>query len=474
MFGTGMWESCESAAVQKNNSSHIFHKTNVLWRQAMLLKLYKDGILSEGDTRELMGMMKKYNIDYDELFEKYHFPTERRRGTDYYFMTVPDPTASQGRRQIRSKTIKGLIQKVILFEGGHLGKVTKTFGQQFEFMQHQLVEGIRDKEKLASALSTVAVHCSEYDRYFAGTALEDMKVDKIRKADIVEVIMLNLQRYALRQSTFNDMRNLVCMVMRQCYQDEIIDENPTDRINWNDRRFKNKLIQPTPISRRIYTEEELLMIWDEAVNSAVQNRKCRPASMVTSLALRFQILTGLRAGEVCPLKWSDLGEADGIAYIEIRRQKNRVPKSRFNPKEYQIIKEYTKTQMSRRVPLTEALQELISEIRTYDSANFPDSPFLFPAEKSEDGALGTNSVPNFLRRICLRLGIPVSADAIRGSHAFRRNIAKDINNSEVSAKVLGNDVPVLEKNYYNGLDLRAARNAMENSPILKREEQKTA
>ena len=177
---------------------------------------------------------------------------------------------------------------------------------------------------------------------------------------------------------------------------------------------------------------------------------------------------------VCPLKWSDLGEADGIAYTEIRRQKNRVPKSRFNPKEYQIIKEYIKTQMSRRVPLTESLQELISEIRAYDSANFPDSPFLFPAEKSEDGALGTNRVPNFLRRICLRLGIPVSADAIRGSHAFRRNIAKDINNSEVSAKVLGNDVPVLEKNYYNGLDLRAARNAMENSPILKREEQKTA
>ena len=59
-------------------------------------------------------------------------------------------------------------------------------------------------------------------------------------------------------------------------------------------------------------------------------------------------------------------------------------------------------------------------------------------------------------------------------HAFRRNIAKDINDSDMASKVLGNDVPVLEKNYYYGLDLAAAREAMKNSPILKREEQKTA
>ena len=269
----------------------------------LLLELFRDGILTEGDTRELMGMMKKYDIDYDELFEKYHFPTERRKGTDYFIMTIADPTARQGRRQLRSKTINGLIQKVILYESGHLGKITKTFRQEFEFMQKQLVEGIRDKEKLASAQSTAAVHYSEYARYFAGTSLENMKVDKIRKSDIVDVVLLNLKRYALRRSTFNDMRNLVCMIMRQCYQDEVIDENPTDRIDWNDRRFTNKLIEATPISKRIYSEEELLAIWDEAIASTSPDRKVRRSSMVTSNALRFQILTGLRAGEVCPRKW---------------------------------------------------------------------------------------------------------------------------------------------------------------------------
>ena len=70
----------------------------------LLLELFRDGILTEGDTRELMGMMKKYDIDYDELFEKYHFPTERRKGTDYFIMTIADPTARQGRRQLRSNT----------------------------------------------------------------------------------------------------------------------------------------------------------------------------------------------------------------------------------------------------------------------------------------------------------------------------------------------------------------------------------
>ena len=440
----------------------------------LLLELFRDGILTEGDTRELMGMMKKYDIDYDELFEKYHFPTERRKGTDYFIMTIADPTARQGRRQLRSKTINGLIQKVILYESGHLGKITKTFRQDFEFMQKQLVEGIRDKEKLASAQSTAAIHYSEYARYFAGTSLENMKVDKIRKSDIVDVVLLNLKRYALRRSTFNDMRNLVCMIMRQCYQDEVIDENPTDRIDWNDRRFTNKLIEATPISKRIYSEEELLAIWDEAIASTSPDRKVRRSSMVTSNALRFQILTGLRAGEVCPLKWEDIGESNGVPYIEIRRQKNRVQKSPLNPKEYQIIKEHTKTQKNRRIPLTDELLHLLSEIRNYNQVNFPDSPFLFPSKDSADGAIGTNCVPSYLKKICRRLNIPVSADAIRGTHAFRRNIAKDINDSDMASKVLGNDVPVLEKNYYDGLDLVAARNAMKNSPILRREGQKTA
>lgn len=440
----------------------------------LLLELFRDGILTKGDTRELMGMMKKYDIDYDELFEKYHFPTERRKGTDYFIMTIADPTARQGRRQLRSKTINGLIQKVILYESGHLGKITKTFRQEFEFMQKQLVEGIRDKEKLASAQSTAAVHYSEYTRYFAGTSLENMKVDKIRKSDIVDVVLLNLKRYALRRSTFNDMRNLACMIMRQCYQDEVIDENPTDRIDWNDRRFTNKLIEATPISKRIYSEEELLAIWDEAIASTSPDRKVRRSSMVTSNALRFQILTGLRAGEVCPLKWEDIGESNGVPYIEIRRQKNRVQKSPLNPKEYQIIKEHTKTQKNRRIPLTDELLHLLSEIRNYNQVNFPDSPFLFPSKDSADGAIGTNCVPSYLKKIYRRLNIPVSADAIRGTHAFRRNIAKDINDSDMASKVLGNDVPVLEKNYYDGLDLVAARNAMKNSPILRREGQKTA
>lgn len=141
---------------------------------------------------------------------------------------------------------------------------------------------------------------------------------------------------------------------------------------------------------------------------------------------------------------------------------------------YQIIKEHTKTQKNRRIPLTDELLHLLSEIRNYNQVNFPDSPFLFPSKDSADGAIGTNCVPSYLKKICRRLNIPVSADAIRGTHAFRRNIAKDINDSDMASKVLGNDVPVLEKNYYDGLDLVAARNAMKNSPILRREGQKTA
>lgn len=430
-----------------------------------ILEMYRDGILTDGDTRELMGRMKRRNLDL-EVLDKYHFPSERRKGTDYFIMTVNDPTAAGGRRQIRSKTMSGLIQKVIEIEAGTYKGRTKTFKQVYERMQRQLVEGIRSEDKLAAARSTASVHHSIYTRYIQGTKIENMPVDAIRKADIEDVVLMNLKRYALRRSTYNDMRNMICMVMRQCYNDELIERNPADRMDWKDRRFTNKLIEPTSIEKRLYTDEEMVQIWDAAVADCDNPQGHRRASSpIASYALRLQMLAGLRRGELCALKWSDMGEDNGIAYIEIQREKTRVQKSPYNPHEYQIIKEHSKTHKNRRVPITEELRELLEEISAYDAEHFPESPFLFPSNRQKDGAIGVNTVPAYLERLCKNLGIPVCKDAIRGTHAFRRNVAKSIGDSEMASKVLGNTVVVLKANYYDGLNLQAARDAMENSPI---------
>ena len=96
------------------------------------------------------------------------------------------------------------------------------------------------------------------------------------------------------------------------------------------------------------------------------------------------------------------------------------------------------------------------------------SEFLFPRKqpvKGEPECISINTVYHFYHRMCARLGIELQKDVIRGPHAFRRNKADEIENSiggsaELASRLLGNTPRVLKQNYYDGVDMTAARDVL--------------
>ena len=71
-------------------------------------------------------------------------------------------------------------------------------------------------------------------------------------------------------------------------------------------------------------------------------------------------------------------------------------------------------------------------------------------------------VYQFFRRMCNKLGITISKDCIRGTHAFRRNaitevINKSNGNVVLTAQMFGNSPETIRNHYYVGEDIEKKR-----------------
>ncbi len=119
-----------------------------------------------------------------------------------------------------------------------------------------------------------------------------------------------------------------------------------------------------------------------------------------------------------------------------------------------------------KVDLNEYLRRLLTMLDTY----YPGSEYLFPDKKTDLGVINNNTVYRLYSRICKKLGIKISRDEIKGTHSFRRNAITDVVNSTgrnmvLASKLYGNSPEVACKNYYTGIDLNEALEALNNRKL---------
>ena len=70
------------------------------------------------------------------------------------------------------------------------------------------------------------------------------------------------------------------------------------------------------------------------------------------------------------------------------------------------------------------------------------------------------------RRVCNKLGIPISKDLIRGPHSLRRNAITDVVNATngniiMASALFGNTPEVAKQNYYTGTNLTLAKEVLD-------------
>ncbi|MCR5238471.1 MAG: tyrosine-type recombinase/integrase [Lachnospiraceae bacterium] len=386
-------------------------------------------------------------MEKERILSTYTFPA-KPSSDGYYHIYL---TTTEGRKQIKAKNLDKLKEKVYQFE--NVG--SKTFKQVFELMLDQKMKYIKGDDKKASVMNTVRILKSDYKRFFDNTEFENMPVDDITKRDIEEICYHNLQKYDLKKKAFLGLRGIIKQTLALAYEEYWIPENPYLRVNF--KRYEDMLIEPTSISKRAHTDDELDKMLDY-----IHEHQAKTPSYVAPYGLELQILMGLRRGEIAPLEWSDVTNT----VINITKEQLYVCKSEDNPKGYSIIVQHTKTHTDRQFPITDQIKEFLGRLKTMLNQYYPGTPYLFPAKTTKTGVITNFTVYKFYKRMCKNMGIELSLEMRKGPHSFRRNgITKVCNanggNIMMASVLYGNSPRSASNHYYTGIDMTKAKEILE-------------
>ncbi len=408
--------------------------------------------LSQYDNMDIRDARELYMyIEKKELIKNYKIPA--KPGKDGYFrIYVPDATKKSGRRQLFGKSREELEEKLYNFEKGVTGKSRKTFAEAYELFLEDKLKYVKAEEKRVSRQNTINKNRSDYKRYFAGTEFEKKFIDTISKNDVEGIVFYNLDRYTMREKAMGALKGILRSAFTFAYEQYWIADNLYTRINFN--KFNGMLEQNVANDKRVHSEFDVKRI----LNAIHEHQKETPDYM-PAYALEMQILIGCRRGELAPLRRSDVLPTG----LWICREQISVKKFNNVPEHWKIV-EHTKTYKDRLFPMTDALREFLTRLYAVLDKYYPKSEFLFPAD-TEIGVITNNTVYRLYHRICDKLGIEISREAIKGTHSFRRNAITDVVNATggnviLASQLFGNSPAVAAKNYYTGVDTGTALTAL--------------
>ena len=287
----------------------------------------------------------------EEILSKYSFPT-KPSSDGYFHIYVKDETKKSGRRQLKDKDLDKLREKVYEYEATYILSKRLTFKDVFNLVQSDKVKYIKDPEKLLSVNNSLRRTQNEYNRYFRDTKFENMYVDEITEININNIIFFILKNNKINNKAFLFFKSILNSTFTYAYKHRLIDENPYLRVDF--AIYKGMIEKPTPIERRVHSEEDL-----ERMLDYLHSYEARYPDLMSSYALELQIKMGLRRGEVPPLTWDDVKED----YVLIHREQIIVLKSDQNKKQVCQIVDHTKTWKDRKYPLTREVKELLNRIK---------------------------------------------------------------------------------------------------------------
>lgn len=228
-------------------------------------------------------------------------------------------------RQLNEKEQKKRNQIASFFP---MKKESMTVDQYFETW----IEG----KKLSVKPSTIRIYTTYYKRY-ASAMIGSVQLSEITRRHILQIQCEATKR--LCPSTNNILLQVVKIILNDAVEDKLISENPAKGVK-PVKVFK----KASETYHRALTEEEQKYFMDAAKGSYYYE------------LLAFQLLTGMRLGEVGALYWSDIDEDKHI--IHVRRTITRTEEGVF------YIGDSTKSEAGLRdIPMNTAIKSLLEQQR---------------------------------------------------------------------------------------------------------------
>lgn len=341
---------------------------------------FDDDIISVEEELKILNMKKNIiEVKKQHSYKIYHSDASG------WFTTVDDDSRPNGKKKIRKATEEKLWEALIAW---YVEKNTNniTLAQIYE-------EWIVWKETPKNK-KTIERIKSSWNAYYASEKISQDIVDKpFRKLTSKELRtwaeQLLKKHYPVDRKKFSRMFQII----NECYEyaaDEemgIVTENLWVKAK---KKINKGLISThkTPSDEsQVFTDDERRQIKQMIYDDMVKYRN-RPTS--AGLQILFMFETGVRIGECCGLKWSDI--KNGRLYIQ--RQANN-----------EGVIEWTKSESGYRdIPLTKEAFNILENVKKYNSDHNLTAEWIFQSTNEKyNYRLSYAAANNKLRKLCVRL-----------------------------------------------------------------------
>ena len=350
-----------------------------------------DGSIDLDGVREMMVDIERKKILDDH-------PFSISQGNDGRWRTrIVDETAKTGRRQLAKATREKLEDALIehyLRTDERLIRIRMTLRELYpKWLKYKA---------LHNAETYIPRIESEWNRFYENSSIVDKPIRELKKLELDEWAHSLIRKHDMTKTQYYNMS----LIMRQCLDYavdlEIIDVNQFRKVNVDGRRMFRK-VRKKKDSTQVYSKDEVIILFQKAWNDF--EFSTRLVYRLAPLALMFQFFTGVRIGELCALKFTDI--ENGILSV-----------SRMLQKDTDKVVEHTKSHEDREVLLTDAALELIEVSRAYQEEHGGKGEYIFSMTEEALSYAETNIL---LKKYCKRLDI-----LYRSSHKSRKTFISSL------------------------------------------------
>lgn len=335
---------------------------------------------------------------------------------DKWYTFVPDCSKKDGRKLVKRKTKEILDDFLVSFykEYEEPQTLEKTYyewaGRKLKFCE--ITKQTYDRYEI------------DFQKYFKDCKERNIKF--ITTDFLDDFILENIQKYNLKTKAWSGLRTIIRGMFSFAKKKGYCQINIVEYFQELDLSRKLFNREKKPLERVIYTDAEISEILDNI----------RYSRNINDIAIMVAIYTGMRAGEVVALKWSDIDDK----FIHVCR--TQVKYKDENKKNVYVVQDFPKTEAGiRDVVIVPELKELLARLRRIN----PFTEYVF--EKNGE-CIPQHSVGTRLYCLCDKFGFPR-----KGMHGLRRHYATKLINAGVEEAIIitqmgHSDFTTTKKYYY--------------------------
>lgn len=293
------------------------------------------------------------------------------------------------------------------------------------------------QEEYGKEPNTLYRYHSDWNRFFLGTEFAKKNILTMTSYDIESFMINTIKEKRLKRQAGIDLFGYIKGVFYTAVIDRVIpkDENPCDLVDKKRfRKYYNR--DKKSIDERTLSISEIQKLVERLNKDVTERPTC-----LSPYGVRLALLTGMRSGEICGLRWSHISDCD-ILICESEKYNQRT-KTYYNSD--------TKTEKDRTMPITKELKDFFNDMRRLQERYGSTEDFVISVGEKK---LHTRNLSDYMIKASKKLGFNVSKNIHAIRRTFNSYLRQDGTSAILAGSIIGNTAAVNDKHYtYDICDL---------------------